>query len=91
MAAVLRGSRYLVGRCCKHVDFAFGKENKLRLCTRCARRCAHFTSSSCYLKALCGTKTLLFLEMLAEKFEFIFARLGLAASVHNLLVKVLFC
>ncbi|KAM8735637.1 3-hydroxyisobutyrate dehydrogenase b [Acanthopagrus schlegelii] len=23
MAAVLRGSRYLVGRCCKHADFAF--------------------------------------------------------------------
>uniref|UniRef100_A0A3Q0SH80 3-hydroxyisobutyrate dehydrogenase b n=1 Tax=Amphilophus citrinellus TaxID=61819 RepID=A0A3Q0SH80_AMPCI len=23
MAALLRGSRYLVGRCCKHVDFAF--------------------------------------------------------------------
>ncbi len=90
MAAVLRGSRYLVGRCCKHVDFAFGKENELRPCARWARRCAHFTSASCYLKALCDTETLLLLEMLAEKFELLFARLGLAAaagaSVHNLLV-----
>ena len=33
MAAVLRGSRYLVGRCSKHVDFVCGKRNKLRPCT----------------------------------------------------------
>lgn len=56
MAAVLRGSRYLVGSCCKHVDFAFGKENKPRLCTQRARRCAFFRSSGCYLKALCDLK-----------------------------------
>lgn len=31
MAAVLRGSRYLVGRWSKHVEFTFGKKIKLML------------------------------------------------------------
>lgn len=90
MAAVLRSSRYLVGRSCKHVDFAFGKENKRRQCMHCARRCAHFRSSSCYLKARCDLKTPPLLETLEDKFEYIFGRLGLAAaaaaSAHSLLV-----
>lgn len=40
MAAVLRGSRFLVGRCCKHVGSSFGKRKTRRVRTRRARRCA---------------------------------------------------
>lgn len=39
MAAVLRGSRFLSGRFCKHVAFAVGKRNK-PVYSHCARRCA---------------------------------------------------
>lgn len=69
MAAVLRGSRYLVGRCCKHVDFAFGKYSKLRPCAHCVGRLAYFATQSYSLKDLRDVKTAFFLEMWREKFE----------------------
>lgn len=83
MAAVLRGSRYLVGGCCKHVDFAFGKQNKWTLYTHRARLRAYYRSPSCYLKALCDTEILLSLEMFEEKFEFILRWFVFSSSSTN--------
>lgn len=76
MAAVLRGSRCLVGRFYKNVDFAFGKENKLRPFTHCARRCTLLQKLNLLLESSLLHEHLVLLEMLEEKFELIFARQG---------------
>ena len=69
MAAVLRGSRYLVGRFHKNVDFAFGKENKLTRCTYCARRCTVLQKLNLLLKGSLLPEHLILLNMIEEKFE----------------------